>query len=76
MSVELVIGGDHVKGEFRASLNINENFTPGRNINIIFRLAHVHCKKDNCEIMGNTVMFPIGDRLNNIFYGCFTSWTH
>ena len=33
-------------------------------------------KKDNNEILGNTVMAPIGDRLNNIYAERFLDWTH
>ena len=76
MSIDLVIGGDHGKGAFRAIININAKFTSGRNTTRIFRLAHVQCKKDNCENMGNTVMAPIGDRLKNICAGRFLGGTH
>ena len=61
MSIDLVIGGYYGKESFRAIININAKFTSGRNITRIFRLAHVHCKKDNGEIMGNTFTSPIGD---------------
>ena len=76
MSIDLVIDGDYGKGEFRAIININTKLIPGRNITIISRLAHVQCRKDNDEITGNTVMAPIGDRLNNICAGNFLGWTH
>ena len=76
MSIDLVIGGDHGKEEFRSSININAIFTSGRNITIIFRLAHIQCKKDNGDILGNTVMASIGYRLNNICAGRFLGWTH
>ena len=36
-----------------------------------FMIAHVQCKKDSGEIMGNTVMSPIQDMLNNICAGIF-----
>ena len=52
MSIDLAIVGDHGKGEFRASIKINEIFTPGRNITVIFRLTHVQRKKDNGDILG------------------------
>ena len=42
MSIDLVFGSDNGKGAFRLSMNINETFTSGRNINIIFRVAHLH----------------------------------
>ena len=76
MSIDLVIGRDHGKGAFRAIIDINAKFTSGSHIPRIFRLAHVQCKKDNYEIMGNTVIAPIGSRLNNIYAGCFLGWTH
>ena len=76
MSIDLVIGGNHGKGAFRASIKINARFTPGRNITIIFRLTHVQCKKENGEIMGNPVMDPVGDRLKNICAWHFLGWTH
>ena len=41
MSIDLVIGGDHGKGAFIASININAGFTPGRNITRTFRLVHL-----------------------------------
>ena len=47
VSIDLVIGGDHVKGVFRASTNLNENFTSGKNLTIILSLAHVKFKKEN-----------------------------
>ena len=76
MSIDLVIGRDHGKGAFRASININAKFTSGRNITIIFRIAHVQRKKKNGLVLGNTVVDPIGDRLNNICSGIFLGWTH
>ena len=39
--IDLVIGGDHGKGAFRESININENFTTGRKITRIFWLSDV-----------------------------------
>ena len=56
MSIDLVPGGDHGKGSFRASININAKIISGKNITRIFRLAHSQCKKYNGEIMGNTVI--------------------
>ena len=76
VSIDLVIGGDHGNWSFRASGNINENFTSGRIISRIFSLAHVQCKKENGYIMGNTIMSPIGDSLKNIFSRCFHGLTH
>ena len=76
MSIDLVIGGDHGKGAFRASIKINANFASGRNIIRIFRIAHVQCKKENCDILGSTVMAPIADRRKNICAGRFLGWTH
>ena len=73
---DLLTGGDNGKGEFRTSIYINEKLTPGRNINRIFRLAHVQCKKDNGEILGNIFMAPIGYRLKNICDELFLGWTH
>ena len=69
--IYLVICGDHVKVEFIESINTNENFTSGRNITRIFRLAHFQCKKYNGEILGNKGMAPIWNRLKNIFDGIF-----
>ena len=76
MSIDLVIGGDHGNGVFRVSINTNAKFTSGRNITRIFRLAHVYCKKDNGDIMGNKIMAPIGDKLKNICAGSFLGWTN
>ena len=76
MSIDLVIGGDHGKGEFIASININAKFTPERNITRIFRLTNVQCKKDNGEILGNTVVNSIGYRLKNFCAGLFLGWIH
>ena len=76
MSIDLVLGGNHGKGAFREIIKINAKFTSGRNITIIFGLAHVQCKKDNGDIMGNIVMAPIGERLKNICAGRFLGWTH
>ena len=59
MSIDLVIGGDHGKAAFIVSINIKANFTPGRNITIIFSLAHVQCRNYNGDIIGNKVMSPI-----------------
>ena len=55
---------------------IYTHFISGRNITIIFRLANDHFKKDNDDIMGNTVIAPIGDGLNNICAGRFLGWRH
>ena len=71
MSIDLIICGDHGKGEFRAIKNINMEFIPGNNITIIFKITHVQCKKENCEILGNKIMYPIRNRLNNIFAWIF-----
>ena len=75
-SIEFLIGGDHRKGLFIASININAKFIPVRNITTIFRIVHFQCKKDNGEIMGNAVMAPIGYRLKNICACSFLGWTH
>ena len=69
MSIRLVICGYHGKGEFRASININANFTSGRYLTRIFSLVHVQCKKYNGENLGNTAVVPIWDRLKNIYAG-------
>ena len=76
MSIDLAIVGDHGKGEFRASIKINEIFTPGRNITVIFRLTHVQRKKDNGDILGDTVIDPLYNRLKNICARQFIGWTH
>ena len=73
---DLVIDGDHRKGAFRASININTKFTSVSKITRIFRLAHIQCKKDNGEILGNVFMDPIGYRLKHICAGHFLFWTH
>ena len=73
---DLVIDGDHRKGAFRASININTKFTSVSKITRIFRLAHIQCKKENGEILGNTAMDPIYDRLNNICDGIFLGCKH
>ena len=74
MSIDLVICGYHRNGEFKAIININVKFTPGNKITIIFKITNIHCKKENIEILGNKIMYPIGDRPNNIcariFLGC------
>ena len=59
MTIVLLIGRDHRKGEFRASIKINAKFTPGRNITRIFRLAHVEYKKYNGDILGNLISLTI-----------------
>ena len=74
--IDILFGGDHGKRAFREIININAKFTSGRNVTRIFSLAYVQCKKYNGEIMGNTFMDPIGDRLNNICSGRFLGWTH
>ena len=76
MSIELVIDRDHGKGEFRAIIKMNETFTSLRKITTIPRIAYFQCKKENCDILGNTVMDPIGESLNNICAGIFLGWTH
>ena len=76
MSIELIIVVYHRKGSFRAIIDINGNFTPGRNTTIIFNLAHVQCKKDNGDIVRNIFMGPIGDRLKYICIGIFLGCTH
>ena len=75
MSIDLVIGRDHGKGAFRASIKIYDKFTLGRNTTRIFRLAHVQCKNYNGGIMGNTFMYPIWYRIKNICAVCFLGWT-
>ena len=59
MTIVLLIGRDHRKGAFRASIKINAKFTSGRNITRIFRLAHVECKKYNGDILGNLISLTI-----------------
>ena len=76
MSTELTIGGDHLKGEFRASIHLNQKFTSGINITRIFRIAHVQCKKENGDILDNTAMTPIWNRLKNICSGHFLGCTN
>ena len=76
MSTDLTIGGDHLKGAFRASIQLNQKFTSGRNITRIFRIAHVQCKKENGDILDNTAMTPIWNRLKNICSGHFLGCTN
>ena len=74
MSIDLVIDVDHGKGEFIASIKLNAKNISGRNVIIVFRLSRFQCKKENDEILGNTDMVPIWDRINNIFAGIFLGW--
>ena len=74
--MDLVSGRYYGKGAFRASINPNANFISGRNITRIFSLAHVQCKKDNGDILGNTFMAPIGGRINNSCAGKILGWSH
>ena len=67
----LIIFGDHGRGSFRARIKLNATFTSGRKMKRILSLAHVRCKKDNGEIMGNISMTPIWDRQKNICAGGF-----
>ena len=71
-----MIVGYHGKISFGASIKINENFISGRNITRIFSLSYFQCKKYNGEIIGNTVVVPIGYRLKYICDGKFICWTH
>ena len=70
------MGGNHGKGEFRASIKINETFTSGRKITIIFRIAKLQYKKENGKIMGNTVTSQIWYRPKNTCAGRFLGQTH
>ena len=74
--INLVIGGDHVKGEFRETINLNVKFISGRNIIIIFRISYAQCKNDNDDIMESAVMTLIWDMLKNICARHFLGWTH
>ena len=42
----------------------------------IFMIVHVQCEKDNGEILGNAVMNPIWERVNNSCTGIFLDCTH
>ena len=46
------------------------------NITTIFRIAHVQYKKYKGEILVNSVMAPIWDRIKNICAGRFFGWTY
>ena len=76
MSIGLVIGGYHGNGAFRASIKLNAKCIPERNTTMISRIVKLHCKKENGEITGNTVMEPIGNRPKNISAGIFIGWKH
>ena len=67
----LIIFGDHGRGSFRARIKLNATFTSGRKMKRILSLAHVRCKKDNGEIMGNISMTPIWDRQKKSVLGVF-----
>ena len=76
MSIDILVGEYRGRVSFIASINPNEKCTPGRNIAIIFSLAHVQCKNQNGDILGETVIAPMEDRLNNICDGIFLGWAH
>ena len=76
ISIDIVIVEYHGKGSFRTCIKLNEKCTSGRNIDIIFRLSHFQWKNNNGEILGETGMVPIRDRLKNIYDGVFLGWAH
>ena len=47
MPIDLLIGGDHIKREFREIIKPNVKFAEGRYITIILRLIHVQFKTDD-----------------------------
>ena len=56
MSIDLIIGRDHVKVMLRVITNLNEKITPGRNRTIISILSYAQFKKKYGEILGNAAM--------------------
>ena len=71
MSIDLVVGVYHGKGEFRASIKLNAKYTPGRNITIIFRLECFQGNMENGDIWGRTFMEPMGYMIKNTSSGRF-----
>ena len=67
-----ILGGDHGKGAFRATLKVVIRLTDGTEIVSRRRVAHIDCKKDTGVVIKNTINDKLRDGLK-LIVGCSLS---
>lgn len=67
--IGVVVGGDHGQGAFRIVIKIGYFFdkeTKKKPILETIKVAHVDCKKESDEILGDSVLKKVGEHLSSI----------
>ena len=67
-SMDLVFGGDHGQGKFRAvvKVTLRHNDDALKNETSILKVGHVDCEKDTYDILKNTIAAPLNESLKQI----------
>ena len=70
-SVDIVVGGDHRQGKFRAMIKIILRYVDVelKNKMIVIKVGHIEAKKDTYEILKNTVTPEMNDAIKRIKQG-------
>ena len=70
-SVDIVVGGDHRQGKFRAMIKIILRYVDVelKNKMIVIKVGHIEAKKDTYEILKNTVTLEMNDAIKRIKQG-------
>ncbi|KAL7548721.1 hypothetical protein ACHAWF_011993 [Thalassiosira exigua] len=63
--VHVVNGGDHGKNKFRFTVKVIVK-ADGKYHHIIYPLADIKCKKDHADVIKNTILPKISDRVNSV----------
>jgi hypothetical protein len=69
--VDIVVGGDHGQGKFRAVIKIILRYVDVevKTKMIVIKAGHIEAKKDACEILKNTVTPEMNDAIKRIKQG-------
>ena len=66
-SVDVVFGGDHGQGKFRAVVKVIYRDESGKTIDyVVMTVAHIDCRKDTYDILKNTVATKINESLKKL----------
>ena len=57
--IDIVTGGDHGAGAFRARIRVIIKLQSGKNLSQDTSIAHIQCKKDNDTVLTNTIIEPL-----------------
>ena len=66
-SVDVVFGGDHGQGKFRAVVKVLYRDESGKTIDhVVMTVAHIDCRKDTYDILKNTIGTKMNESLKKL----------